>query len=220
MNSGQTPLQRHFGVPEDFVAMARRWCPDVVEIMLGYVWQGFDRMREEQFDVNSDDENIEDDITALAYVRISALMDGKAPYCLMHKPSENERRKGPSPTPDLGFVWLANPRAVFPLEAKVLRTDGSVSAYIKEIADNFLTGRYASFSSEAAMMGYLLRGFPENAFGSISDRLGCQLGSHPSFRNRNHRCSDHLRRADELGNKHFRCHHMIMDFGGSGQRVN
>jgi len=220
VNSGQTPLQRHFGVPGDFVAMARRWCPDAIEIMLEYVWRGFDQMHEEQFNVSRDDENIEDDITALVYIRINTLMDGKAPYCLMHKPLENEKRKGPSPTPDLGFVWRANLRAVFPLEAKVLRTDGSVSAYIKEITDNFLTGRYASFSSEAAMMGYLLSGCPERAFGSISDRLRCHLESHPSFLHRNHRCSDHLRRADERGNKHFRCHHMIVDFGCSGQRVN
>jgi hypothetical protein len=200
--------------------MARRWCPDAIEIMLGYVWQGFDRMHEEHFDVNSNDENIEDDITALAWLRISDLMDGMAPYRLMHKPPENEQRKGPSPTPDLGFVWRANPRAVFPLEAKVLRTDGGVSAYIREITENFLTGRYASFSSEAAMLGYLLRGLPENVFRSISDTLGCQLSSHSSFLDRNHRCSDHLRGAEERGNEHFRCHHMVVDFGRSGQPVN
>ena len=158
MNRGPTPLQANYPVPEDFVVMARRWRPDAIEIMLGYVWQGFDTLLdEENFDLGKAEESLERDISFLVCLKINDAMDGKPPYCLIHLPPENERRasaQAAPPTPDLGFVWMYNPRAIFPLEAKILPTDRKIEKYVKEIKGNFLTGRYASFSSEAVMLGY------------------------------------------------------------------
>ncbi|MBW1800321.1 MAG: hypothetical protein JRJ85_06280, partial [Deltaproteobacteria bacterium] len=152
MNRGPTPLQANYPVPEDFVVMARRWRPDAIEIMLGYVWQGFDTLLdEEDFDLGKAEESLERDISFIVCVKINDAMDGKPPYCLVHSPPENEMRasaRAAPPTPDLGFVWIHNPRAIFPFEAKILPTDRKIEKYVKEIEGNFLTGRYASFSSE------------------------------------------------------------------------
>ena len=67
---------------------------------------------------------------------------------------------------------------MWPLEAQVLKTDGAVSEYIKEINDNFMTCRYAPFSSEGGMLGYLLSGNPDKAFTNIAKKLPCK--PHPS----------------------------------------
>ncbi|MBN2133030.1 MAG: hypothetical protein JW741_26255 [Sedimentisphaerales bacterium] len=210
-----TPLQRHFDVPRDFVDLARQWAPDAIDTMLSCVWKGFDQLKVESFQLERDDQNVEDDITFYAYLRIHELIDDRAPYTFVHKPPENERRTGAmgsSPTPDSGFVFKANPRAILPVEAKLLRTDGAVSAYVTEIHDNFLSGRYAFFSSEGAMLGYLLSGLPSKVFGSISRQMRCALKEHSVFSDRNHRISEHARDAGGRTRQPFRCHHMIIDF--------
>jgi hypothetical protein len=219
MNSRPTPLQANYPVPEDFVAMARRWRPDAIEIMMGYVWQGFDTLLEkENFELGKAEESLERDISFVVCQKIRDAIDGKPPYYLEHLPPENERRvsaQAAPPTPDLGFVWIHNPRAIFPLEAKILSTDRKVGKYVKEIKDNFLTGRYASFSSEAAMLGYLLKGKAERAFENISSRLNCTLKRYPPYQKRNHRFSRHRRNENGTGSsrKDFMCHHIIILFG-------
>lgn len=219
MNRRPTPLQANYPVPEDFVVMARRWRPDAIEIMLGYVWQGFDTLLdEENFDLRKAEESLERDISFLVCLKIKDAMDGKPPYCLAHSPPENEMRasaQAAPPTPDLGFVWIHNPRAIFPLEAKILPTDRKIAEYVKEIKENFLTGRYASFSSEAAMLGYLLKGRAESAFENISSRLNCTLKRYPPYQERNHRFSMHKRNENVTisSRKDFMCHHMIIFFG-------
>ena len=219
MNRGPTPLQANYPVPEDFVVMARRWRPDAIEIMLGYVWQGFDTLlNEENFDLGKAEESLERDISFLVCLKINDAMDGKPPYCLVHSPPENEMRasaRAAPPTPDLGFVWIHNPRAIFPLEAKILPTDHRIGEYVKEIKMNFLTGRYASFSSEAVMLGYLLTGKVERVFEKISSRLNCTLKRYSPYKERNHRFSMHRRNENGTGSsrKSFMCHHMIIFFG-------
>jgi hypothetical protein len=183
--------------------------------MLRSVWLAFDQLREESFQLDRDDQNVEDSITFFAYLRMQELVDGMAPYSLVHKPLEDEHRTspfGPSPTPDLGFVYKANPRAVFPIEAKLLRTDSSVSAYVREIQENFLSGRYACFSSEAAMLGYLLSGVPATAFDRISAKMKCPLKNYAPLSDRDHRVSQHTRHTGAEKAEPFRCHHMIVDF--------
>ena len=219
MSRRPTPLQANYPVPEDFVVMARRWRPDAIEIMLRYVWQGFDTLLEEEnFDLGKAEESLERDITFVVCQKIRDAMDGKPPYYLEHSPPENEQRfsaQAAPPTPDLGFVWTHNPRAIFPLEAKILPTDRKIGEYAKEIKKNFLAGRYASFSSEAAMLGYLLKGKAERAFENISSRLNCTLKRYSPYQKRNHRFSVHNRNENGTGSsrKDFVCHHMIIFLG-------
>jgi hypothetical protein len=219
MNRLPTPIQANYPVPEDFVVMARRWQPDAIENMLGYVWQGFDTLLEEEnFDLSKAEESLERDISFIVCQKIRDAMDGKPPYYLEHLPPENEMRasaQAAPPTPDLGFIWIHNPRAIFPLEAKILPTDRKIGKYVKEIKENFLTGRYASFSSEAAMLGYLLNGKVESAFENISTRLNCTLKRYPPYKERNHWFSLHKRKENGTGSSRneFMCHHMIIFFG-------
>lgn len=218
MNKPLTPIQANYPVPEDFVYMAKRWRPDAIEIMLGYVWKGFDiLLKDEKFNLNDADESLEREISFVVCQRIRTAMGGKPPYYLEHLPPENERRfsgKAAPPTPDLGFVWNQNPRAIFPLEAKILKNDRQISEYVNEIKGNFLTGRYASFSSEAAILGYLLSGKAENVFENVASILKCPLEQYHPFQKRDHRYSKHKRNknGDRKTSKEFMCHHMIILF--------
>jgi hypothetical protein len=212
MSSGKTPIQRNCPVPEDFVVLAKRYKPDAINIILGFVWQGFDMLASECFDVCQEDGHIEDEITYAAYCKIQDI-SAFSPFQVISHPPEREKSatKGSMPESDLGFrLRGGNVRSHFSIEAKVLRTDGDVSKYVKEISDNYLTGRYSTFSSEATMLGYLLQGNPLDTFKAISQSLNCQLETHAAFQTRNHRISSHMRQLCQKTN--FICHHMIILF--------
>ena len=215
MNRRLTPVQVNYPVPHDFVTLARQWRSDAIEILLQYIWQGFDRLAGEAFDITDSDENLEDDITFAACCRIQDGMPRLSPFCLIHQPRERERRKkkGQMPTSDLGFrVRGGNIRSHFTVEAKVIRAEGGVSRYVKEVKDNLLTGRYSTFSSEAVMLGYLLSGSPDATFDAIAASLTSELKMHPGFTSRNQRYSDHNRTVGNTSTFQFRCHHLLILF--------
>ena len=186
-------------------------------VLLGFVWSGYDKLTKEvlgQVDWMLDEEDLERDITQLLEVRIQECMSGYEPYYVQHGPYERETRigKGQPPEYDIAFVLRSNERVMWPLEAKVLRTDGSVAEYIKEIRANFLTCRYAPFSSEGAMLGYLLTGSAETAFKNIAKKLHCALDFHSEFQERDHRISNHKRivRKGKSYPRDFKCHHVLL----------
>jgi hypothetical protein len=94
----------------------------------------------------------------------------------------------------------------------VLRSDTSVSEYVNEITSNFLTCQYAPFSSEGAMLGYLLQGNPAKAFKNIAISVPCTLLDHLDFIERDHKISDHQRVVpeDKTYPDKFRCHHLLL----------
>ena len=216
MHNRLTPIQTNYPVPKDFVILAKRWHPDAIDILLGYVWQGFDKLIAEAFDFNKTDENLEDDITYAAYCRIQDTMPQSSPLQVIHQPPELERRKpsGQAPKSDLGFrLRGGNIRSHFTIEAKVIPTERAVSKYVNEIRSNLFIGRYSMFSSEAAMLGYLLSGSPQVTFEAISQSLQSILRPYPAFKHRHHRYSDHKHQAN--GTRiftAFRCHHLLILF--------
>ena len=216
MHKRPTPIQMNYPVPQDFVILAKRWHPDAIDIMLGYVWEGFDKLFDEAFDVNKTDENLEDDITYAAYCRIHDTMPPSSPYQVIHQPPERERKQplGKAPSSDLGFrLRGGNIRSHFTIEAKVIPTERAVSKYVNEIRGNLLVSRYSMFSSEAAMLGYLLSGSPSITFEAISQSLQSTLYPYPAFKQRNHRYSDHKRQVNNAGIlTAFRCHHLLISF--------
>lgn len=218
MADRESPIQANFPIPEDFVIIARRFRSDVISVMLGYVWQGYDRLRNrDDFTVNKEDAHLEDDITAALHARIQDAIDPFSPLLIIHQPVEGERQRdtGRPPQSDLGFrLRDGNVRSHFSIEAKVIKTDGAVSEYVKEITRNLLTGRYSTFSSEAAMLGYLLSGTAARAFAAIATSLQCVLAESASFPDWDHRCSCHQRDLDGTSGTtaRFRCHHMLMVF--------
>lgn len=190
-------------------------------VLLGLVWRAYDALRLEvlgHVDVSDADEALETQVTFLLWLRIEDRLRCERPFLpcqIVHKPFEAETRApAPAQPPecDMAFVLNENPRVMWPLEAKVLRTDGRIAAYVREVTSNFLTCRYAPFSKEAAMLGYLLSGSPNAALTAISQRLGCRLLCHPGFPDRPHRFSDHIRKVP-VGKPcpaEFRCHHLIL----------
>ena len=202
----------------EYAGVAKAFSEGVVRQMLAATWGGYDCLKGEllsHVDVASDDEELERSITQLLEPKIRAQLTGEEPYYVQHGPHEFATR-APSPAHppvyDIAFVLNSNARVMWPLEAKVLRTDRSVASYVDGINDQFLTGRYAPLVSSAAMLGYLFSGVTSVAFASISQSLGVALVQHPEFASRPHRVSEHLRQPSypRAVAGTFRCHHLIM----------
>lgn len=211
-------------IPVDFVALAGRWCASHSVILLNFVWQGYDLLLAE-FPAGINENNLERSITQSLVSRIRRMMSGDEPFDIEHGFYEQETMQSPPAQPpeyDLAFV-LRYPyeRIMWPLEAKVLKTDGAVGEYVKGMNDKFLSCYYAPFSREGAMLGYLLSGTTESVFRNLEAKVPCALAAHPDFPNRPCKMSDHTRHV-EAGKPYpsqFRCYHLILEFSGFARRT-
>ena len=149
----RTYLERRFPTPPLFQEMAEEWCADQSASLLRLVWDAYDRLKKDHLN------NYHCPVKTSAKRKPSTsffhlqLIDARinSPFSVVHEVPEQTARKGgkaQSPHPDIGFCFYDNPRAIWPLECKVLGDDGDVAAYSTEVSVNFLTGRYATFSSE------------------------------------------------------------------------
>jgi hypothetical protein len=214
---GRTLLETRWPDTGNFVTVAKTWQNDALTILLSYIWQGYDLLHDEvlsQIELNITDDELERSISQLLEPKIHKAMTGDEPFYVQYEVYEYETRQPPPAQPpqyDIAFVLNENPRIMWPLEAKVLRSDGSVASYINDIKNEFLSCRYAPFSSEGAMLGYLFSGVPENVFLQIEKKVPCKLHHHLDFPGRDHRYSDHTRciPAGKLYPSHFRCQHLI-----------
>jgi hypothetical protein len=104
--------------------------------------QGYDLYQGEvlsKIDLSQADDQLERDITQDLAIDIHTVMSGFEPFLIQSERFEMEQRELPPARPkqyDLAFVWLENRRITWPSEAKVLHSDGSVSEYVKEIAES------------------------------------------------------------------------------------
>ena len=210
--------ESRYPVANDFMVLLRDWREDAIIRMLGFVWSGYDVLAREVLEGLNPEQSYEDlerSVTQYLEPRIRQSMNGYEPYYMQHGVYEHEtRRPAPAQPPqyDLAFVWYRNERVMFPLEAKVLKTSADVAAYLADVRDEFLTCRYAPFSSEAAMLAYLLSGTPDETFRAISQKLPCSVECHPSFNLRSHRFSDHQRTVPEgmMYPARLRIHHLVL----------
>jgi len=214
----QTIGESRFPDTPDFVDLINRWKPDGVLILLNFIWEGYDLCYQDvlsQVDISQADDQLERELTQLldGYVRKSMGKEGMHPFFIQLESYEMELREKHRPKQyDLAFVWFANPRIKYPLEGKVLRSDKSVAEYVNEITGNYLSCRYAPFSSEGGMLGYLLSGSPKVAFRNIETAVSCVLSDPPYFSRSEHKISDHDRSVP-TGAKYpakFRCHHLLL----------
>jgi hypothetical protein len=213
------PLRPAYETAPDavFIGLAATWTRDQADILLSFVWAGYDRMRADMPAVDPGD--LERSISQLLEPRIRDAMSGDEPFYIQHGPFEHETM-APSPaqppTYDLAFVWRAEERIMWPLEAKVLETPGRIAEYERGVREQYLTCRYAPFSGAGAMLGYLLSGSPAEALIHIEARLGCTLESVSAFVARPHRVSNH-RRVVPAGKNYpadFRCYHLVLEYHG------
>lgn len=204
-------------VDSAFISAAVQWMRHLEEAFVRHVWAGYDRMDSQRPSVDTRD--LERSITQLLDCMIRDEMSDDEPYYLQHGPCERETMKPPPaqpPTYDLAFVFRADPRIMWPLEAKVLTTSQSLSNYLKDIQKEFLTCRYAPFSPSGAMLGYLLHGEPEETLSNISARLNCTLDPMTAFAHRPCAVSMHTRSVplEKPYPAIFDCHHIILTFHG------
>ena len=149
---------------EEFAQLSEAFREGLVVRMLAATWAGYDQLKEQllnRIDVSQADEELERAVTQLLEPKIRDQLTGEEPFQLLHGAYEFEtRQSAPAQPPeyDLAFVLSSNGRIMWPLEAKVLRTDGTVSRYVRAVNDELLTGRYAPFVKSAAMLGYLFSG--------------------------------------------------------------
>ncbi len=220
---GRTIAELRWRDTPDFVEVAKSWRGDAITVLVGLVWQGYDLLREEvlsEIDSNQAEEQLERSITQLLERRIRISMTGYEPFDVQHEVYEWESRQSAQAQPpqyDIAFFLRANERIIWPLEAKVLSSDGAVAPYVQDIQNEFLTCRYAPFSSEGGMLGYLCSGEPNTAFSRIEASVHCPLSDHPQFPNRNHKTSHH-RRLVPSGRQYpadFCCHHLILQIIGA-----
>lgn len=209
---------------DDFVKLAKQWNPDAIAILIKLVWQGYDLLTKEVLSqINSDrnEEQLERSITQSLERKIHKRMTGDEPFDVQHEVYEFESRQSGQAQPpqyDIAFILRANERIIWPLEAKVLKSDGAVAEYVKEINANFITCRYAPFSSEGGMLGYLLSGVATKAFGNIAAKVPCVLSPHPNVPDRNHKTSNHARivPSGKSYPVNFCCHHLLLEIICSG----
>jgi hypothetical protein len=203
----------------EFTAVAQSWAQDALARMLAFVWAAYDLLLTEvlsQIDCTQADAEVERSITQYLVPRIHRVMNGDEPFFVLHGPYEYETRMpapAQSPQYDIAFILILNERIMWPLEAKILRTDSAVADYATDIRNEFLTCRYAPFCREGGMLGYLLSGDVSVAFRSITAAVPCTLRSHPAFPSRPHKTSNH-RRSVPSGKPYprtFRCHHLILE---------
>lgn len=212
------PEATYRGAPDPaFLALAAAWTRDYADVLLGFVWAAYDRMRADMPAV--DDRDLERSITQLLEPRIDAVMTGDEPFYIQHGSFEHETMARPPAQPpqyDLAFVWRTEERIMWPLEAKVLETPNSLAAYESDLRNEFLTCRYAPFSSSGALLGYLLTGDAGDTLLRIEARIGCALAAVQAFGSRPHRVSEH-RRVVPAGKNYpidFYCYHLVLDYRG------
>ncbi|MBI3775501.1 MAG: hypothetical protein HY273_08105 [Gammaproteobacteria bacterium] len=201
--------------PPDFLRLSSVWCKDQSENMLGLIWRGYDQMQSDKPIVDGRD--LERSITQLLEPRIARAMSGDEPFYVQHGPFERATMQPPPAQPpqnDIAFKLWADERIMWPMEAKVLETSGAVSEYIKDIHEQFLACRYAPFSGEGAMLGYLLSGTADDAFQNISKKTPCGLEDHPAFSSRPQKLSSHTRNvpSGKTYPSRFCCHHLMLEF--------
>lgn len=214
---GRTIPELRWRDTPDFVAVANSWGGDAMTNLVGLIWQGYDLLQKDvlsEIDCTQAEAQLERSITQLLERRIRRSMTGYEPYDVQHEVYELETMHSAQSQPpqyDIAFVLTDNERIIFPLEAKVLSSDRAVAPYCQDIQNEFLTCRYAPFSSAGGMLGYLFSGQSSQAFKNIANTVPCTLSDYPDFSNRDHKTSEHQRQVP-VGKKYpsdFCCHHLI-----------
>ncbi len=228
---GETIRERVCGCPPAAAALIAKWNEGLVENILRLVWDAYDQLCLEllgNVDWSEDYDDLERSISQDLERVIRRNIDGFMPVSVQHGPFEHEsrsrvKRNAQPPQYDIAFFWISEPRLMWPLEAKVVKSDGDTEENLKDYIDTvntrYLTCYYAPFSSGGAMIAYLKSGDAEDLADHIAARLGCTLRKHTAFAKRCHKISGH-RRTVPPGKDYpldFCCHHLIMPLSGGSR---
>ena len=203
-------------------AIADAWSQAVVEEMLTLVWEGFDQMKRRalnKVDFTQPLHQVERTLTDAHMSAITLLWKanrtGFESFLPKHEAWEPSSITSPSAMPpsyDIGFENVNDPRLRWPVEAKVLARPTDVNRYLGDLKQKYLSGTGAPFSTEGALLGYLVTGQASGTLVAIQSSLGEKLKSFPLFASRHHKTSQHPRSVQGIhsGDSHtFVCHHLI-----------
>lgn len=198
------------------------WPVRTVPGILQLVWQGYDRLLRTKLktvDLASADLQLERSVTALLSDEIQDIMQeegGYASYRVAHERWEMETLHPNSNRPpqyDIAFVWREHPYLKWPCEAKVLKHEGDVGAYVSDVQNAFVPCIYAPFSSSAAMLGLLVVGNPHASLKAIGVKLGIAVVKDIAHPGRPHGTTELFRKVP-AGKKYTNpllLHHLIME---------
>ena len=200
-----------------FVVQVATWLNRPDETLLNLVWAAYDQLIHDQPSIDGRD--LERSISQLLEPRVRDAMSGFEPFYIQHGTFERETMAKPPAQPpeyDLAFVWRADERVIWPLEAKVLETPGRLADYDHDLRFEFLTCRYAPFTASGAMVGYLLSGTAEEALQRIAVKIGTALEKISDKDIRPQRISQHARQVpkDKPYPAAFACYHLVLEFTG------
>jgi hypothetical protein len=220
-----TIFGRLYGPLPDAQGLIDLWTDALVVRLLKSVWEAYSELHHkylQNLDWSRDYDELERSINQEFERKIRKNLDAFMPVNVQHGPFETESRADPpaqSPQYDIAFVWNDDSRIMWPLEAKVLRSDKNTAKnfanYIDTVVNRYLTCYYAPFSTGGAMIGYLMKGDPNIAINAIASRLSVTMVQFTNISDRYHWTSDHLRSVPK-GKPYptaFQCHHIIFPLG-------
>lgn len=200
---------------DDSRRQAKDWAAGITFQALDWTWRGFDALRENvlsEVDFSQPLDQLERDLTSKHFIEINRLFaaetEGLSSIIPHHEFPENESAPGGSgkpPASDICFIWYHNQRVSWPIEAKVLKTPGTLSEYLGDTA-KFEKGIAAPLVGEGAQIAYLLTGTTHEFLMNLSTRITSPLQTVPEFSTRPHRASSHAR----LGSPALKLHHLAM----------
>lgn len=210
------------GTPPAASILATLWTDTLTSQLLGLLWDAYDAVLHaawSKVDWTQDYDDLERSLSEDLAQAINERMDSYMPVHVLHGASERESRAVPPAQPpeyDIAFRWNENPLFMWPIEAKVLKSDRdtqeNLKDYIDTVQQRYLTGYYAPFSTGGAMLAYLKSGDAETVVAHIGARLRVSMGPHPVFSGRCHKISDH-QRSIPTGKDYpitFRLHHLMI----------
>jgi len=197
---------------------AEEWAASVTPRVLGWTWQAFDALHANVLayvNMTQPLDQLERDLASKHFIEIQRIFaaetEGFSSIIPHHEFPENESAPGGSgkpPASDISFIWYENQRVSWPIEAKVLKTPGTLAEYLKD-TEKFKKGTAAPFVGEGAQIAYLLAGTTDDFFCNLQAKLKSSLAQAAAFSNRPHRTSEHSR----VKVLNLTLHHMAMYCG-------
>ncbi|HVU07290.1 MAG TPA: hypothetical protein VHG89_01960 [Verrucomicrobiae bacterium] len=194
---------------------AQEWANGIVSQVLDWTWRAFDMVRASALgsvDLTQSLEQLERDLARHHFREINILWaqetGGECAFMPHHEYPELETRSpAPAKPPayDIAFVWNANPRLAWPIEAKVVPTANTLADYLGDVK-KFTDGIAAPLSGIGAQIAYLLTGTTDDFFNNLRTRLSLPLQTLTEFSARAHRVSSHARKSSP----DLQLHHMAM----------
>jgi hypothetical protein len=190
------------------------WAASVSDQILNWTWLSFERLevaRLANIDFTIPIEQLERALTQLHCIELQLVMaeqtDGYCSFVAIHECDEFEKlktAKSKPPANDIGLVHRNHRRWIWPIEAKVVPTPGTLHEYLDDV-EKFIDGRAGPLVGEGGMIGYLLSGSTSDFFEELLKRIQPLKGV-PGFSLDIHRASQHERATAPR----LRLHHMSM----------